>query len=91
MEIITKILVTLIGLGSAILMLRYARQVVQFTGKFGWAEQYLGHGGTYLVIRLFAALLVFVFLLYPFGYWDAWLKNGQTMGGTKTIEVAPGK
>jgi len=77
MQILSKILVTLMGLGSGILILRYSRQVTQFTGKFGWAEQYLGHGGTHTAIRLFGALLVFVFILYPFGYWNRWLDHGN--------------
>ncbi len=92
MEILNKILVTLFGLACGIAILRYSRPVVQFTGKFGWAEQYLGYGGTHTVIRLFGALLVFVFTLYPFGYWDGMLKGGNAVQSSSLAgERAPGK
>lgn len=91
MEILNKILVTLFGLACGIAILRYSRQVVQFTGKFGWAEQYLGYGGTHTVIRLAGAVLIFMFTLYPFGYWDRWLKDGSSVraGVTQEAPAAP--
>lgn len=89
MQILSKILVTLMGLGSGVLILRYSRQVTQFTGKFDWAEKYLGHGGTHTAIRLFGAVLTFVFILYPFGYWDRWLADKNTSpAGTETSAPA---
>ena len=91
MEIVNKILVTVLGLGSGILILRYSRQVTGFTGRFGWAEQYLGHGGTHTVIRLFGAALVFLFVLYPFGYWDKYTQDRPRPGAdqAQTAPAAP--
>ena len=53
-------------IGSGVLILKYRRTVKSWTGNFVWAEQYLGRGGTYGVIIVFAIWLIFVGLLMPF-------------------------
>lgn len=49
-------------------LIRYRRNVKSWTGNFVWAEKYLGSGGTYLVMILFGMFLIFLGVLYPFGW-----------------------
>ncbi len=75
MKLLTDILVSLLGIAGGAAVLRWSRHVTMFFGKFDWAEKWLGSGGTHTAIRIFGAALVFIFILYPFGYWDGWLKR----------------
>ncbi len=43
---------------GAIAMLVYTRQVGDFTGEIGWAEDFFGSGGTYSAIKLFSILMI---------------------------------
>ena len=58
-----------------VLLLKYRRNVKWWTGNFYWAEHYLWRGSTYFVIIMMWLLLVFLGILYPFGwveylFWD---------------------
>ena len=44
---------------TSFLLIKYRERIVGITGKFSWAEKYLGMGGTY---RFFVILGVIVFL-----------------------------
>lgn len=48
-------LLLMIG-GAAIL--KYRKTVHDWTGGWGWAEHYLGRGGTYTAICLIACLMI---------------------------------
>ncbi|HRI36594.1 MAG TPA: hypothetical protein PK765_06080 [bacterium] len=52
-------------LGAAII--KYRKNVYEWTGRFVWAERYLGSGGTVLVIILAGCLLIFLSVAYPMG------------------------
>lgn len=61
-------LLSFFGLIAPYFMVKYREQIIEMTGKFSWAERYLGNGGSYNVIVLFAIFLFFFSLLYITGY-----------------------
>ena len=65
-----KFLWGFVGIGISYLMVRYRKQVVDWTGKFAWAEHYLGRGGTYNAIVLFSILIFMFSILYMSGSLD---------------------
>lgn len=65
-----KILLGLIGILLSYAMVRYRKNIVDFTGKFGWAERYLGAGGTYNAMILFALGIFLFSILYMTGNID---------------------
>ena len=46
----SQILVGLIGIPLGLLIIVYREKIHNVTGTFGWAEQYLGTGGTYTAL-----------------------------------------
>lgn len=56
-------ILSLAGLIAPYFMVRYREQIIEITGKFEWAERYLGQGGSYNAVILFALLLFFFSLL----------------------------
>ncbi len=62
-----KMFLGIIGILLSYVMVRYRRHVVDFTGKFAWAEKYLGMGGTYNAMILFALGLFLFSILYMTG------------------------
>ena len=65
-----KILWGLIGIFLSYLVIRYRKQVIDWTGKFAWAEKYLGMGGTYNAMVLFAIGIFMFSILYMTGNID---------------------
>lgn len=62
-----RLLVVIIGFALMLVILRYRGQIHNFTGEFGFAEKYLGAGGTHIFI-IFVALATFVVsLMYAMG------------------------
>jgi hypothetical protein len=51
--------------GAAII--KYRKTVYEWTGRFVWAERYLGNGGTVFVIVLVGCVLIFLSVAYPMG------------------------
>jgi hypothetical protein len=49
----------IIAIIAAYVCLRYRAQIVEFTGKFEWAERYLGQGGTYTFVIILGAFFFF--------------------------------
>lgn len=49
----------ILAIAASFVLIKYREKIVGMTGKFGWAEKYLGMGGTY---RLFVILGVVSFL-----------------------------
>ncbi len=49
----------LLAIVASFLLIKYRERIVGMTGKFGWAEKFLGMGGTY---RFFIILGVVTFL-----------------------------
>jgi len=65
-----KSIVLILGFIVAVLMLKYRGQIRDFTGEIGFAERYLGIGGTNRFI-IIVAILVFVFsLMYALGTFE---------------------
>jgi hypothetical protein len=62
-----RILAGLIGipLGFAIIVYRY--HLKQFTGNIGFAEQYLGGGGTYNLFIIIGLAVSILSMMYAFG------------------------
>jgi len=60
-------MVILLGWPLAFLVLRYRRQVKEFTGDFAFAEKYLGMGGTNTFIVLFGIVIFVGCLMYALG------------------------
>ncbi|MBT4021150.1 hypothetical protein HOF17_02120 [Candidatus Peribacteria bacterium] len=47
----------ILAIVGAFLLIKYRVKVVDTTGKFGWCEKYLGPGGTYHFMIVFAIIL----------------------------------
>lgn len=65
-----KLLVFILGGGASYLLIAYRKQIHDFTGDIGFAEKYLGTGGTFTFF-IFLAIFVFVVtVMYVFGTLD---------------------
>ena len=53
-----KILYSVLGIALGVSMLKHRKMVYGWTGRFYWAEKYLGSGGTIFVIILSGLLLI---------------------------------
>ena len=50
--IVIKILYSIFGIALGVGVLKYRKMIYGWTGKFYWAEKYLGSGGTLFIIIL---------------------------------------
>lgn len=66
MLLLVKLFYSLLGITLGIGILKYRKMVYGWTGKFYWAEKYLGTGGTIFVIIVCGLGLLFVSVAYPF-------------------------
>ena len=87
--IIVKIFYALTGIAMGLGILKYRKIVYNWTGRFYWAEKYLGSGGTVFVISLLGLGLVFCSVVYPFGFFDSKVpptekENSQNTDNTLT-------
>lgn len=62
-----KLLILLVGSVVSFLLLKYRRPVKEFVGDIGFAEKYLGAGGTNTFIVLLAILVFVGSLMYVLG------------------------
>lgn len=85
--IFIKIFYSLFGIALGIAMLKYRKTVYGWTGKFYWAEKYLGNGGTLLVIIVAGLGLLFISIAYPFGVFDDEISSNpnNTSGSRETV------
>lgn len=70
-------ILSIAGLIAPYFIVKHREVIIEITGKFGWAERYLGMGGSYTVVVLFAVFLFFFSLLYITGFSDimfSWMK-----------------
>ncbi len=74
-----RFLVVIIGFPLALLILKYRRPIKEFVGEIGFAEKFLGMGGTNTFIVLIGILVFFLSLMYALGTLQSLLKN--TLGG----------
>lgn len=71
-----NIVIGFTGLVISMLLLIYRVRIRGFMGQIGWAERYLGPGGTYTALLLFAVLLFFLSLTIMTGAFD-WIFKGS--------------
>lgn len=62
-----RILIGLLGTPLGIIIIVYRYQLKQFTGDIGFAEQYLGSGGTYNLFVLLGLAVSILSVMYAFG------------------------
>jgi len=60
--------ILMIAIGAWII--KYRKPLKSWTGNWVWAERYIGRWGTYFIMLLFGLLLMFLWVLYPFGLLD---------------------
>lgn len=62
-----RFLVFFFGVPLGILIMVYRFQLKQLTGDVGWAERYLGSGGTYNLFILLGIIFIILSVMYAFG------------------------
>ena len=65
--VVVRFLVLIVVIFVSILMIRYREWLVRQIGKSGWAEHYLGAGGTYTMWILIALLFIILAMFWAFG------------------------
>lgn len=60
----------LIGILAAAAMIYYRRQIIEFTGTWGWAEKYLGAGQSQSACIFLAIIIFFISLSIMTGAFD---------------------
>lgn len=70
-----KIFVFFAGPLLAYLLMRYRKNIVDFIGTVGFAERYLGMGGTYTFMVILAMGLFVLSMMYVFGALDTILDS----------------
>jgi len=60
-------LIGIIGCVGGFYYLKYSAKIRDFTGTVGFAEQYLGSGGTYTLHKLIGVLMIVLSIMYAFG------------------------
>ncbi|MDO8507344.1 MAG: hypothetical protein Q7S53_02140 [bacterium] len=63
MSFILRLFISLVAGGIGLVLLVKTRRVVHQVGYINWAEQHLGGGGTYILIK-FLGLLVMVIAVF---------------------------
>jgi len=63
------------GIFLAFLLVKYRRSIIHFTGKWGWAEKYLGIGGSYSAVVIVAIIVFLLALSKLFGKIDNIFKS----------------
>jgi len=69
-----KFFFALLGFPASFLIIIYRQKIKEFTGTVGFAEKYLGVGGTYTLILIIGVGLFIVTLLYITGTLQSFLK-----------------
>ena len=54
----------ILGMGLSYVIVKYREQIVEMTGKFSWAEKYLGRGGTYNAYVLLGVIVFAISFLF---------------------------
>jgi len=73
-----KILVIIIFWPLAFMILKYRRRIKEFTGEIGFAERYLGMGGTNTLIVIIGILVFILSLMYALGTLQSF--TGRVLG-----------
>ena len=70
---LSRILVGLIGIPLGLLIIIYREKIYNVTGPFGWAEQYLGTGGTFTALLGLGIIVSISSLMWMLGTLQATL------------------
>lgn len=70
-----RFLVILIGWPLAFLILKYRRPIKEFIGDVGFAERFLGAGGTNTLVVILGFLVFVLSLMYALGTIQAFVRN----------------
>ena len=70
-----RFIVFFLGCIIAYLLMRYRKQIHDFTGDFEFAESYLGSGGTFTFLVLLGVLVFILSLMYALGTLQCILVN----------------
>lgn len=70
-----KFFFALIGFPASFLIIIYRQKIKEFTGSVGFAEKYLGMGGTYTLYLLIGVGVFIVTLLYVTGTLQSFLRT----------------
>ena len=62
-----RLFVGIIGIPLGFIIIIYRYHLKQFTGNIGFAEQYLGGGGTYNLFIIIGLLMSILSMMYAFG------------------------
>lgn len=65
--LLKKIIYLLIGLPAGLALIKYRERVYQWTGPIGFAEKYLGNGGTFTLIVIVGSIMVLLSISYFLG------------------------
>ncbi len=65
----------ILGVVAGILYIKYSPQITHASGSFGWAEKYLGSGGTYTMHKLIGVLLIVISILSMTGTFQVILRS----------------
>ena len=66
----------LVGIGLSYVLIRYRKHIIDFTGTWGWAERYLGCGGSYTAVVFIAIALFFFSINFIAGGFDDFGSGG---------------
>ncbi len=66
-------IIALLLIPGGILMMVYAEKVVDFTGKFDFAERWFVSGGTYTFVKLMGLAMTILSFMYLVGGLDSFL------------------
>lgn len=65
----------ILGCVGGFFYLKYSTKIKDLTGNVGFAEQYLGSGGTYTLHKLIGVLMIVLSIMYAFGGLQAVLQS----------------
>lgn len=63
-----QIFLGILGVVIGLLIVKYREPIYRFSGKFSFAEKYLGSGGTISFYLLFGSFLVILSIVYGSGF-----------------------
>jgi hypothetical protein len=65
--LIKRIIIGVIGIALGLLFIKFREQIHRVTGDVGFAEKYLGQGGTFTFFLLLGSATVILAILYMTG------------------------
>ena len=68
-------LLALLLIPGGILIMVYAKKVVDFTGKVEFAENWFGYGGTYTFVKLVGLAITILSFMYLVGGLDSFIEG----------------